>query len=330
VESECKWCRNVSIVNSHKVICRYNTGPCKSSLSQRVSKSSKDTRNASLVLVVAQLLLGPGAGRTDLASALLALHAAPQTDVLIHNELPHDVDPALVHGQLVVELVRDPVELGEPGPRDGREVVMLVVQTNVVGEKVKDAVVRVRLGDGDLVRGVRRVLLGLLEDVVLGDEVAGTGMQRPGKEAAQNQVGQCLSTGELHEGVVEGQLNNDVEQVDLGERQVVDEHGAQGVEEDLTGAEEGLAGDRVEEPGLECGGQIRVQAIDAERLVVGEMVRAERGAVGDADGQVGEDGDDAVGQRRAEGQVVRDLVDGEEEVLVRRGADDVGSQEKAP
>lgn len=294
------------------------------------SSSSKDTRNAALPLIVAQLLLGPAAASTDLASTLLALHPAPQADVLVHDKLPHDVHPALVHGQLVVEFVRDAVQFGEPGPRDGGEVVVLVVQADVVREEVEDAVVRVRLGDGNLVRGVRCGLLGLLEDVVLGDEVAGAGVQRAGKEAAENQVGQCLAACEVHEGVVEGQLDNDVEQVDLGERQVVDEHGAQGVEQDLAGAEEGLAGDRVKEPGFEGSGQVCVQAVDAERLVVGEMVRAERGAVRYPNGQVGEDGDDAVGQRRAEGQIVRDLVDGEEEVLVRGGADNVGGQEEAP
>jgi hypothetical protein len=64
--------------------------------------------------------------------------------------------------------------------------------------------------------------------------------------------------------------------------------------------------------------------------MVGEVVGAERGAVGDADGQVGEDGDDAVGDRRAESQVVGDLVNSEEQVLVGGGADDVGRQEEGP
>ena len=118
--------------------------------------------------------------------------------------------------------------------------------------------------------------------------------------------------------------------MDLGERQVVDEHGSQSIEQNLAGAEEGLAGDRVKEPCLEGGRQIGIEAIHTERLVVGEMVRAKRGAVGDANGQVGEDGDDAVGERRAEGQIVRNLVDGEEEVLVGCSADKVGCQEEGP
>lgn len=64
--------------------------------------------------------------------------------------------------------------------------------------------------------------------------------------------------------------------------------------------------------------------------MVGEVVGPEGGAVGDANGQVGEDGEDAVSERRAEGQIVRDLVDGQEEVLVGCGADDVGGEEEGP
>lgn len=60
--------------------------------------------------------------------------------------------------------------------------------------------------------------------------------------------------------------------------------------------------------------------------MVRQVVGAERGAVGDADGQVGEDSEQSVGRRRAEGEVVADLVDGEEQVLVRGGADDVRKQ----
>lgn len=60
--------------------------------------------------------------------------------------------------------------------------------------------------------------------------------------------------------------------------------------------------------------------------MVGQVVGAEGGAVGDADGQVREDGEEPVRRRRAEGQVVADLVDREEEVLVRRGAHHVGQE----
>jgi hypothetical protein len=49
---------------------------------------------------------------------------------------------------------------------------------------------------------------------------------------------------------------------------LIDEHGTQGIEEDLERAEECFAEDGVEEDGLERGGQVRVETIDAKRFVV--------------------------------------------------------------
>lgn len=63
------------------------------------------------------------------------------------------------------------------------------------------------------------------------------------------------------------------------EREVVDEHGADGVEEDLEGAEEGFAEEGVEEEGFEGGGEVGVQAVDAEGFVVGEVVGLKRGRI---------------------------------------------------
>ena len=199
--------------------------------------------------------------------------------------------------QIIVELVRDSVEGWKTRPGNGREVVVLVVQADVVREEVEGAIVRVRLGQRYLVRRVGGVLVRLLEDVVLGDKVACAGVQRPSEEAAQDQVTQRPTSSKLHESIVESELCDDIEEVNLGEGQVVDEHGSEGVEEDLEGAEEGLASDRVEKDGLKGGGQVGIEAIDAERLVVGQVVRPERGAVWNANGQVRKHGEDPVCER---------------------------------
>ena len=127
---------------------------------------------------------------------------------------------------------------------------------------------------------------------------------------------------------VKGELRGDVQEVQGGERQLVDEHGPQRVEEDLEGAEEGLPRHGVQHDSLERRGDVRVQAVDAEGLVVRQVVGPEGCAVGDADRQVGEDCQESICCRGAEGEVVRDLVDGEEEVLVGSRADRVGCQEE--
>lgn len=60
--------------------------------------------------------------------------------------------------------------------------------------------------------------------------------------------------------------------MDGGEGDAVDEDGANGVEEDLEGAEEGLSEEGVEEYCFEGGGEVGVEGMDAEGFVVGQVV----------------------------------------------------------
>jgi len=50
---------------------------------------------------------------------------------------------------------------------------------------------------------------------------------------------------------------------------LVNQHGTEGVEQDLEGAEEGFAEDGFEKDGFEGGGEVGVEAVDAEGFVVG-------------------------------------------------------------
>lgn len=178
-------------------------------------------------------------------------------------------------GQLVVELAGDGAKLGQAGPGDGGEVVVLVVQADVVGQKVEGTVVGKGLGDRDVVGGVALGGGDGLVDVVLGDEVAGERVEGAGEEGGEEEVEDGVEAEGGVEGVVEGELDGDVEVVDPGEGDAVDEGRADGVEEDLEGAEEGLAEDRVEEDDFEGGGEVGVEAVDAEGLVVRQVVGLE-------------------------------------------------------
>lgn len=260
----------------------------------------------------------------DQAAAFLALYAAAEADAVVKDEAPENVGPGGVIWEIGVELAGDVVELVEAGPGDGREVMVLVVQADVVGQEVEGPVVRIRLGDGDAVRGVGlRGRYGRI-DVVLRDEVAGERMQAACQEGGQQEVQHGLGPERAQNYSVEEDLCGDVEGRYPGEGNAVDGHGPQGVEEDLEGAEECLAQDGVEEYGLECGRQVRIEPVNAQGLVMGQVVRSEGSAIRDTDGQVRKDGEDAIGRWRAEGEVVAYLMYGEEEVLVRRCADDVG------
>lgn len=202
----------------------------------------------------------------------LPLNPTPNAHALVKDEPPEHIRPAPVVRQIAVELPRHLVQHRQPRPRHGREVVVLVVITDIVREHVERAVVAEGLGDGDAASRVARLGAHGLVDVVLGDEVAGQRVQGAGEGGGQQEVeqGVCPDVGD--EDVVEGELDSDVDEVDAREGDGHDGHGADGVEEDLEGAEEGLAEDGVEEEGLEGGGEVRVEAVYAEGLVVGKMV----------------------------------------------------------
>lgn len=156
------------------------------------------TGNRTLLLITPQFLLCPSASRADLPTALRPLHPTPQTDVLVPDELPNNIYPALMAGQLVVKFMRDAVKHGQSRPWYGGEIVMLVMQTHVVGKDIERSIVRERLRKWDPVLRVPCCGGLLLENVVLGDEVARTGVQRAGQERAQKQVYQRLSPNIFH------------------------------------------------------------------------------------------------------------------------------------
>lgn len=193
----------------------------------------------------------------NLSTAFLSLDPAPHAYFLVPDELPDDAYPATMVGQILVELFRNLVDLPEPGPRNGGEIVVLVMQTDVVCEEVEGSVVRESLGYQDTLLGVTSLFAferGAIEDIVLGDEVTSNRVERSGKETAQDEVSHSLASPRLDQHVIKQKLNNNVQGVNPGEGNLVDHHGPQCVEQDLEGTEESLAGNRVEEEGLErCG-----------------------------------------------------------------------------
>lgn len=187
----------------------------------------------------------------DFPPTLGALDTAPQPDLTVPYELPDDTDPALVIRQIVVELVSDTIELRQSGPRHGREIVVLVMQSDVVGEVVQHAVVAECLRDGDVFpvdtggdfgRGLA-LDIRAVEDVVLCDEVAGAGVERAREEGGEYQVLEGLLAAGLDQHIVECYLHDDVEEVEVRQGKVEDEHRPQGIEKDLESGEEGFAED---------------------------------------------------------------------------------------
>lgn len=267
---------------------------------------------------------------TDKAASLLTLDTATHANVLIEDEAPDGIAPALVAGQVIIEFVSNLAHFMKTSPRHCREVVVLVVKSDVVGEPVEGPIVREGLGDGDLVLWVASGGSNGLVHVVLGDEVASQRVKTPSQKGGEQQVEKRVDRGVLQENEIKGDLDSDVEGVNSSQRNAVDGHRSQSVEEDLESAEEGLSENRIQNEGLEGSGKIGIKAIDTEGLVVGKVVWSERSAVRNANGKVGKDSDQTVETGASESQVMGDLVDGEEKILVGSGAKDVGDSPELP
>ena len=186
--------------------------------------------------------------------------------------------------------------------------------------------------EGDPVEGpvVGVGLVALEEHVVLSHKVARDGVQAQTQQGAGQQVDHGLEPPEGIDGSVGRQLHQGVAQLHAGHGLGVHAERPQSVEEWLQGQPEQLAGRRAKEPALEVRGHVHVQPVATQVAVVVHVVLLEAGGVGQAHGQVGEDGKPAVAGRaaRAEGGVVRDVVDGQRQGVVHAAPEGVGPEEE--
>ena len=128
---------------------------------------------------------------------------------------------------VIVEFGREGTESGEPRPRDRREIVVLVMIPHIVREDVQRAVIAVSL------------LFQSVPEVMLCNEVAGTGVEASSEEAAHDEVDEGSESEGRDEDIVEDELDDDVDEMPLCELLGSDERGSEGIEEDLECAGEG-------------------------------------------------------------------------------------------
>lgn len=254
----------------------------------------------------------------------------PQVVDVVEAEAPDDPAPRVDLRQWVVEVSGNSPDLGQFGPSNVGEVMMLVVVADIPGDKIQRAIVGVGLRRYErsievafLRVAVTRFVV-LVQHIVFSDKVTGTWVQRASQKGGHDEVGKTVAAPSTQNGVVHGHLVNDVQQMDVGEADLGDEHGTQGIEQDLESSKEHLAQDVGKHDRLQRSRQVCVQVLIAHELVVELVVRLERGTVGDADRGVGDDGKQLVMEGLLEEQVMRQLMDSQEDGLVRCGAHHVG------
>mmetsp|Transcript_78419 Transcript_78419/g.155867 ORF Transcript_78419/g.155867 Transcript_78419/m.155867 type:complete len:206 (-) Transcript_78419:279-896(-) len=192
---------------------------------------------------------------------------------------------------------------------------MLVVVAYIPREPVKHAVVRVRLLCG----------IEVWEDIVLGDEVPGARVQPARQEDAQDKVEERFVTPEVEDEHVKSDLGGPVGEVCGREVLRLDEHGSQRIGQDLATRPDRLAHWSADHAPLKARWDVCVDAINPLPFVVFEVVAPERDAVGYANRPVRNHRKITVVFRLLEEEVVRKLMDGQEQCLRDRCTEDVGN-----
>lgn len=130
----------------------------------------------------------PLGATADQTATLLSLDATAHTDVVVPDESPDSISPALVVRQRLIKLLGNFIQGMKPCPRDSGEIVVLVVISDIVGKEVERTIVGEGLRKRDLV--VRIALSGGngLIYVMLGDEMASQGVQAASQEGGEQQV----------------------------------------------------------------------------------------------------------------------------------------------
>lgn len=122
----------------------------------------------------------------NLPPTLLPLNSTRQPHLRIPYELPNDANPALMLRQISIELLSHLMQRRQSRPGHSREVMVLIMQAHIIRQRVQGAIIRIRLRDRDIRGGIARPSRLLLEDVVLGDEMACAGMERAGEERGED------------------------------------------------------------------------------------------------------------------------------------------------
>ena len=88
---------------------------------------------------------------------------------------------------------------------------------------------------------------------MLCNKVTCTRMETACEKGAQYKVHHCIASKGLCNAIIKGELSYNVEEMNLGQRKLVNEHRPKSIKEDLKGTEKGFAEDRVQKQSLESG-----------------------------------------------------------------------------
>lgn len=190
---------------------------------------------------------------------MLPLDPGIRADGRVSNKVINHLHPRLMARQVIVELWGQLSYLGQPTPRNIREVMVFVVIAHVKGDVVEWAVVAVRLE-------------AFVEHVVLRDEMSSHWVQPHCQQGSPSQVEHTLGSKIVTDQKIAGELNSGVKYLQEGGSLGVGDDRPQGIEERLKTHPDHLAKGGAEQPCLKAGGDVSVKLLISLEFVVLQMV----------------------------------------------------------
>lgn len=195
-----------------------------------------------------------------------SFHSVPKRIDIIEAEPPYDSTPGVNLGKRVVEFGSNAAQFGEFCPGNVWEIMVFIVVTNVPSKLVEGPIVQVGLR-GEKFRGNIGVfgidflprLVILVEHIVLRNKVAGTRVQQARQKRAHDKVAQCSDPHKLDHQHIRQHLAKNVEQMNVGELDLGDEHGTESIEKDLAAGKKDLSQHIGEKYTLPACGEIGIE-----------------------------------------------------------------------
>mmetsp|Transcript_18420 Transcript_18420/g.15722 ORF Transcript_18420/g.15722 Transcript_18420/m.15722 type:complete len:247 (-) Transcript_18420:320-1060(-) len=226
---------------------------------------------------------------------MLTHHTAVQIKILARDELIKDLGPGGVAGH-IIPFGGDGLNLPQIETSNVREIMMLIMKTNVVNDPIERTIVTVGL-------------LAVHKLIMLGDEVTRDGVENAqAHEETTDKVEKGLPSEVLDYDDIKRDLDQPVDKLVEVHGEGVHKEGPQRIEEWLIESPEELAELMLEQVSLESGGQIDIDTGDTLRCMVIKMIPSEGGHHSNTNGEIKEERKYPVVDSGLEEHIVRQLV----------------------
>ena len=205
-------------------------------------------------------------------------------------------------------------------PGNGRKIVVFVMMPHVKGDEVQHAIV------------AKGLLLFIVGKIMFLDPAGAEGMEANGKEKAEEEINDRFGSEEIPDCGDEDGFGRKIQRYPFVKRFDLAEPGdPKDLEKRIEQQPDTFADKEVvDQTGFPAVGQVGIQFMNALERVVLYMVAFERNRAREELGKIGQDAGEPVGGAFFEQQVVCTFMDHDEQGVVGKGAEKIGSADDQP